>query len=193
MSEMSEFGIPPKLFLYPHIRETLGKKPFSLISLINGAQMTVTERASRYVAALPAAISGARGHDAHFRVACVLINGFALPDEHAWPILREYNARCLPPWSEHELRHKLAEAYKVQHRDPRGHLLGRSDESKRPAPPRLIGRISLPEPESEVSTSSVPNDNEARRVAGELVKLHRGSAFTGRLLCKGLTTGRNEP
>jgi hypothetical protein len=32
--------------------------------------MTPLERASRYIATLPAAISGSRGHDALFRVAC---------------------------------------------------------------------------------------------------------------------------
>jgi hypothetical protein len=111
--------------------------------------MTALGRASRYVSTLPAAVSGSRGHDALFRVACVLVNGFALSDAEAWPILLEYNSRCLPAWSERELRHKLAEAHKVQHRDPRGHLVGRPEASKQPAPPRIIGRISLPEPESE--------------------------------------------
>ena len=48
--------------------------------------MAPFERASRYVDALPVAISGSRGHDALFRVACVLVNGFALSDEQAWPI-----------------------------------------------------------------------------------------------------------
>src|SRR5262245_688541 len=113
--------------------------------------MTSSERASRYVARMPVAISGSRGHDALFRVACTLVHHFALHDHEAWPILLEYNASCLPPWTERELRRKLAEAHNVQHRDPRGHILGRSEESKGPAPPRIIGRISLPELESEVS------------------------------------------
>ena len=85
--------------------------------------MTLFERASRYVSTLPAAISGSRGHDALFRVACILVNGFALQDAEAWPILLEYNTRCLPPWNERELRHKLAEARKVVHRESAGHLI----------------------------------------------------------------------
>ena len=49
--------------------------------------MTLFERASCYVSTLPAAISGSRGHDALFRVACILVNGVALQDAEAWPIL----------------------------------------------------------------------------------------------------------
>ena len=140
---------------------------------------SLPQRASRYVEALPSAISGSRGHDALFRVACALAQGFALQDAEAWPILLEYNARCLPPWSERELKHKLAEARKVQHHEPKGYLLDTSEEPKRPAPPRIIGRITLPGPKSEQSASSVPHDDEARRVASELVKLHNEGAITG--------------
>ena len=87
--------------------------------------MAPFERASRYVDTLPVAISGSRGHDALFRVVCVLVNGFALSDEQVWFILQEYNARCQPPWSQRELRHKLSEVRKVSHLKPLGHLLSR--------------------------------------------------------------------
>ena len=109
--------------------------------------MNTLERASKYVSALPSAISGSRGHDALFHAACVLVNGFDLSDDQAWPILVGYNARCVPPWSERELIHKLSEARKVPHREPRGHLLGRhlaKNMASQPTnPPRVIGRISL--------------------------------------------------
>ena len=81
-------------------------------------------RARNYVAAIPPAISGNRGHDATFAVAVALMHGFALHREQAWPILREYNQRCLPPWSEPELAHKLDDAAKLtRHSKPRGYLL----------------------------------------------------------------------
>jgi hypothetical protein len=109
--------------------------------------ISTLERASKYVRALPPAMSGSRGHDALFHAACVLVNGFDLSDDQAWPILVEYNARCVPPWSERELIHKLSEARKVPHREPRGHLLGRhlakNTASQPTAPPRVIGRITL--------------------------------------------------
>ena len=125
--------------------------------------MTQIKRASRYVEALPIAISGSRGHDALFRVACVLVNGFALSDEQAWPVLLEYNARCLPPWSERELRHKLDQAHKVSHQDARGHLLGTSTKyvptQHADGLPRIIGRIPLPnEPDAELSVAPVAHD-----------------------------------
>jgi hypothetical protein len=109
--------------------------------------MAPFERASRYVDTLPGAISGSRGHNALFRVACVLVNGFALPDEQAWPILLEYNARCQPPWSQHELRHKLSEVRKVSHLKPLGHLLSEGGKiTPQPSsPPRVLGRIILPD------------------------------------------------
>jgi len=109
--------------------------------------MTTQERASRYIVTLPVAVSGHRGHDALFRTACELAHGFKLSDDEAWPLLIQYNARCLPPWSERDLKHKLAEARKVQHRQRAGHLLrGHQQNARPPHPPRVLGVIRLPEP-----------------------------------------------
>jgi hypothetical protein len=44
------------------------------------------ERVSPYIDTLRGC-NHSRGPDALFRVACVLVNGLALPDEQAWPIL----------------------------------------------------------------------------------------------------------
>ncbi|MCC6805826.1 MAG: bifunctional DNA primase/polymerase [Deltaproteobacteria bacterium] len=78
-------------------------------------------RARAYIGAMPGAVSGKRGHDTTFRVALALVRGFGLAVEEAWPIFHEYNARCVPPWSERELGHKLIEADKA--RLPLGYLL----------------------------------------------------------------------
>lgn len=86
--------------------------------------MTLVERAKRYVAAMPAAQSGAGGHNATFAVACALVKGFALPIDQARPILREFNERCSPAWSEKELEHKLSQADKTADPEPRGYLIG---------------------------------------------------------------------
>jgi len=72
--------------------------------------LTPCERARRYVAKMPPAISGHRGHDATIAVACVLKRDFGLSDSDALAVLREYNQRCEPPWSEAELQHKLTDA-----------------------------------------------------------------------------------
>lgn len=71
------------------------------------------ERASKYLAEIDPAISGSGGHDTTFRAACKLVIGFGLsPDEAFSMLLSEYNHRCLPPWTEKELRHKVDSAAK---------------------------------------------------------------------------------
>lgn len=93
-----------------------------------GKRLSVEERARRYVAKLDGAVAGAGGHAATFHVACVLVQGFGLSGPEALSILREYNIRCDPPWSESELAHKIAGAEKapgLQTREgvkPRGFL-----------------------------------------------------------------------
>lgn len=67
-------------------------------------------RARAYLAKIEGAVSGLRGHDRTFRVACVLVRKFGLTPEQAWPLFLEWNARCDPPWSEAELTHKLESA-----------------------------------------------------------------------------------
>lgn len=70
-------------------------------------KVSVFERAQRYVSKMEAAISGGGGHQATFDVAKALVDGFALSTDDALAILREYNARCSPPWSEAQLVHKV--------------------------------------------------------------------------------------
>jgi hypothetical protein len=72
--------------------------------------MTVMDRARAYVARMDAAVSGGGGHDATFRVACVLVEGFSLGYGDAMEVMREYNNRCDPPWSDRELEHKVRSA-----------------------------------------------------------------------------------
>ena len=71
------------------------------------------ERCRRYVAKMPAAISGSGGHNATFRVACAAAGVFHLDVAEVYEILVEYNERCVPPWSPRELRHKAEEAVRV--------------------------------------------------------------------------------
>jgi hypothetical protein len=82
----------------------------------------VLERARRYVAAAPAAISGQHGDILTFRICCRLVRGFALSDTDAIAVLAEWNTRCRPPWSERELRRKLQHAQRYG-REPIGGLL----------------------------------------------------------------------
>ena len=100
----------------------------------------LADRARKYVEKMPPAISGNGGHDALFAVACVLIHGFDVPEPEAWLLLCEYNARCQPPWSQRELRHKLSEVRRVSHLKPLGHLLsdGGKTTPQSSSPPRVL-------------------------------------------------------
>jgi replicative DNA helicase len=71
-------------------------------------------------------VAGNGGHDATFEVACRLVIGFDLCEDDALMLIREYNQRCEPPWSDTELRHKVAEAMKQP--GERGGLAGESRE-----------------------------------------------------------------
>ncbi|OAI41758.1 hypothetical protein AYO40_02340 [Planctomycetaceae bacterium SCGC AG-212-D15] len=75
-------------------------------------------RARAYIAKMPPAIQGQGGDKQTFTVACMLVIDFALSVDQALPLMQEYNQRCLPPWSDEELRHKLEEANKQP--GPRG-------------------------------------------------------------------------
>src|ERR1041385_1945874 len=85
--------------------------------------LTDKERAVRYVAKIAGAVSGQGGHDVTYHVAATIWNGFALCESDTLDVLREWNTRCSPPWTEPELVHKVNSVANAQHRDPRGFLL----------------------------------------------------------------------
>ena len=95
-------------------------------------------------------MSGAGGHDATFKAASVLVKGFGLSPEEAQPLMEEYNARCSPPWSMAELRHKLSSANAAPDTRPRGYLLeGKKlsfeGDGVRPEPRREVKRVRYEE------------------------------------------------
>src|SRR4030095_9081584 len=124
--------------------------------------MLIIERAKRYLNRLPPAIQGQRGSDTLFRAACVLVQGFARGGREAEELLhREYNPRCLPPWSVKEIAHKVADALRVPVRNSRRFLL---DERNVP-----------------------PNDNG---IAATLAQFTRGSLWHYRQLAQLRGIGR---
>jgi hypothetical protein len=54
-------------------------------------------------------------------VCCRIVRGFGLNDQDAVRVLSDWNARCVPPWSERELVAKIAHANKYG-REPFGDL-----------------------------------------------------------------------
>jgi hypothetical protein len=100
---------------------------------------SISERAARYVATIPGAVSGQGGHDTTYHVACVLVEGFGLSVADALPIIFGWNATCQPPWSEGELLHKLRSADANAER--RGYML--SDSVVAPTNGTKITRLVL--------------------------------------------------
>jgi hypothetical protein len=69
-------------------------------------------RARLWLAKHDPAISGQGGHKTMFSACCAMVQKFRLSIEQTWPLILEYNVRCIPPFSEKELRHKIADAMK---------------------------------------------------------------------------------
>ena len=103
-------------------------------------------RALKYLARMPAAIEGQDGSGATYAAATALVHGFCLDEHSALSVLLDaYNPRCVPPWSESELRHKVADAATKTHTRERGWLLaGRAAPTTAPALPAPTPTTSEP-------------------------------------------------
>ena len=111
--------------------------------------LTDKERAARYVAKIAGAVSGQGGHDFTYHVAATVWNGFALSERDTLDVMLEWNGRCVPPWTEAELVHKVNSVANGQHRDLRGYLLGEGDRGQgkfRPHPGPLPQERVMPPP-----------------------------------------------
>jgi len=88
---------------------------------LNGNE-SAAGKAKHYLSKMPGAVSGQQGHNSTFTAANILIRGFGLSIPDALPIIKEWNAKCQPPWNEKDLLHKLEDAEKQD--GARGYLLG---------------------------------------------------------------------
>jgi len=82
----------------------------------------IEQRARAYLDKIDGAVAGQGGHDATYKAALALVRGFALPESTALSLMQEYNARCVPPWSEKDLARKVSQACKSE-RTGLGYLL----------------------------------------------------------------------
>lgn len=80
----------------------------------------VLSRARAYLAKCPGAVEGSGGDNHTFKVACRLVVDFGLTPGEAFPLLAEWNATCVPPWTDADLSVKLTSAN--QRPAPRGKL-----------------------------------------------------------------------
>jgi hypothetical protein len=86
-------------------------------------ELPAVDRAARYLEKMAPSVGGAAGAGALFTAAQVLAKGFDLPDSDALPLLRAYDQRSAPPWSERELVRVLRSARR-RGRMAHGALLG---------------------------------------------------------------------
>jgi P4 family phage/plasmid primase-like protien len=102
-------------------------------------------RASAYLLKVDPAVSGDAGHNRTLRAACAIGPGFDLDPGTAYQLLAaEWNPRCVPPWSEKELRRKVEEAYRLE--DRRGWLLN-EDRGGRMVATAAVSRVQVLEGE----------------------------------------------
>ena len=144
------------------LRDTTGTR--NRTSIASAVISNLTERALAYVRRAEPAISGQVGHAATMKVARTLVSGFCLPADDAMQLLHGYNSRCLPPWSNAELAHKLRSALATPSPHPPGWML----QGNNSLPPNPTGS-------SHVAVSSdqrrpIPWDQETlKKVAGDVV------------------------
>jgi P4 family phage/plasmid primase-like protien len=145
------------------------------------AEPTVEERAVKYLASCPEAVSGQGGHAATMWAARAVVYGFDLGEDRGFAVLdQHYNPRCRPPWTEKELRHKCKDANKDDgFRERRGWLLKEDKphehngharhehdgpaEPERPAP----GGAGAPPGREPVNLTDLGNARRLARAAGD--------------------------
>jgi hypothetical protein len=134
---------------------------------------TPIQRAKLYVGKEPVAISGQQGHDRAWHVANVLVNGFSLSVEEAYEAIGDWNAACLPPWSERELRHKLQDALDKNAKE-RGYLLASGG-----AAPAVSASAFVPSSESIIIRASQITPKKVEWLWRDRIPLGKLTTFAG--------------
>ena len=118
---------------------------------VAGGTGDVLERARAYMQKADVAVQGQHGSDTAISRIGTMVRGFDLTTEQALAVLAEWNARCVPPWNENELRHKVQDAQKPDGRG-RGWLL-REDRRNGPSP--ILRAHAVP-----VGVAATPDDEK---------------------------------
>ena len=113
------------------------------------------ERARLYLATYPPAVSGQGGHARALLAAEHAVRGFRLSDDDAFAALQPWNRKCLSPWSEKELRHKIQEARE------KGTAVrwGQHVDEDRPLPPRVSAGVDGPS--EDIERAAIQGESEA--------------------------------
>jgi putative DNA primase/helicase len=110
-----------------------------------GADAETRARAYVFSPGFPDSVAGQNGHGRLYHVACVLVDGFGLPQFQAAQILRDWNAqKASPPEDDRQLAHKLESAIK-KHPAPSLKLLNAERDgatAKRKPPSELDAKLA---------------------------------------------------
>lgn len=150
----------------------------------------VESQVSRYLSAIPGAVSGQKGHDQTLKVAIALVKGFNLPKNVALRILRdEYNGRCSPPWSERELQHKVDDADRLPDTKERGWKIRSQQPGSVKASPATASPKDAPPPPPTCRAASILTEYLVKLREGRLPRLlKQHSALDGIEVGEGLVT-----
>lgn len=124
----------------PPVRDMSAGQPTRSFAAAGGAGDLDT-RIARYMAEIPAAVSGQGGHKQTLKAAIALVRGFDLSPDAAYPHLANWNEGCTPPWCEGDLRRKLDEA--ARSNTPARYILDRGDR------PSSLTRVAKITPDEE--------------------------------------------
>lgn len=169
----------------------------------------VLRRAEAYLDAMPPAISGSGGHAATYAAATALVHGFALEPDVALDLLRgRFNPRCVPPWSDRELEHKIEDAASKPHDRPLGWLRDArlAAENCADISQIVVGKDGIDddavEDEARASSDPGPLPERLLRVPGFISELmdyslatapypEQAMSFSAALVMQGFLAGRN--
>ncbi len=150
-----------------------------VVPLPRPSQSDGDTRVVAYLDSVPGAVEG-QGGDIHtFRVACKLVRGFNLPDGSALEYLLAWNSKCVPPWSESDLRAKVSSA-RENGSEPFGYLL--DAEPLRTTYTPLAAAAPGLEDGGEATLNDVltkSKGGQPRKTAGNLAKILRLDAAWG--------------
>lgn len=124
------------------------------------SEVSILDRARKYIAKSERAVSGQNGSAPTFKAACALVKGFGLSEDDALGLMREWNVtHCEPQWSERELLHKVASA--AQQPGECGYLRNANPSDYRHIPiPEY--RNEQPPQESQAEPESAPDGPQIR-------------------------------
>ena len=140
-----------------------------------GGKWSTEDRAIAYLTRCPGAISGRKGHNRAFKMACKIGLEFELPPDVTFRLLWDHwNPTCEPPWTEKELRRKVDEAFKNgTHRGRLRKADGAQDVGTRPQPPARALPVEhdapdVKRPEIVIQTNEVlVNDKAVQALASD--------------------------